>query len=546
MNNAKRNQSRFGIVLSGVLLAAAAFAVPGFFQNQKEAEVVENYYPAIPMAAAPSAPEVSSSTGSTTLYIQNKEALAGSVYVTFYQDSGASIDLTSCLVGTAGVTNTIPASGNLTLSYATCGSLASGSRGSSVVSSDVDVAVVDFAQYTPNNTANSTTGFASGGAENILPLVSRNFSGLSDTSLYVQNTESVTRTAVVEFYTQGLSGVAFSTTTSIPPYASKVYNLGTDSLFNTAPFTVAGGWRGSARVSGLGGVGLFASTSDVRINQLGLGSTNLLSQTLQGYSGTSVRGTVFYIPVIKRNAVGYTTNIQMLNDGASSANLTIQFTGGAATPASGSVTTTIAANGSVVYDQGKLVSGIYTEPPQATFGTYWEGTAIVTSSVPIVVNVRDNSRSNTGGRSTAANFSAFTLGQASNELFAPIVKRKFGTSLLSSQVRLQNLGATTIYARIEYFAGPGSPAISGAQLFDYIQIPPGELRSFNQGTAFKKDNTTFLPVGFTGSARIIGVATSSDTTPLPGALLVGIGIGRSESLIATDSVDQDIFELIKK
>lgn len=53
MNNTKQNHSRFGIVLSGALLAAAVFAVPGIFKGQQEAEVVENYYPAIPMQAAP-------------------------------------------------------------------------------------------------------------------------------------------------------------------------------------------------------------------------------------------------------------------------------------------------------------------------------------------------------------------------------------------------------------------------------------------------------------------------------------------------------------
>ena len=544
MNNTKQNHSRFGIVLSGALLAAAVFAVPGIFKGQQEAEVVENYYPAIPMQAAPSAPEVSSSTGSTTLYIQNKEAIAGSVYVTFYQDSGASIDLTSCLAGTAGVTNTIPASGNLMLNYATCGSLASGSRGSSVVSSDVDVAVVIDSSFTPNRVTGGTIGFSAGSNDITVPTLASNLANQSNATLYVQNTESTTRTATLEFFKEGVVGAIFSITTTLPPFSSKAFDLGSDPMFAIGAFS---NYRGSAHIYGAGGVGLFAATVDLRNNTAGLGSTNVLSQQMYSYNSFNAGSLVYYLPILRRNVANYFSSIQIANFNASPATVNIEFIGGPASPGvNGIVTLTIPANNSVYYNQASTSAGLYTSPPQSMIGANWNGSGVLTSTLPIQVTVKDASPNGIGNRVTNATYKAFTTNDSSNEVFLPLLRNQNNTSLFGTNVRIQNLGITTATIRIDYTPTSGSPTISGAQLYDEVSIGPGKLGGFGQFAGYNISSTVTLPAGFIGSGYLRVVSGPGSTTIDPTGKIVVIVNDISRTTVTADASDQGSYEGIKR
>lgn len=524
MNNAKRNQSRFGIVLSGALLAAAAFAVPGFFQNQKEAEAVETYYPAIPMAAAPSAPEASSSTGSTTLYIQNKEAVAGNVYVTFYQDSGASIDLTSCLVGTAGVTNTIPASGNLTLDYATCGSLASGSRGSSVVSSDVDVAVVDSNVYQTNKASGSYKGISSGSSTLTFPQVLKNWVGKQESRVVIQNTTSITCTVSLGLYQSGSSSPVNSTTVQIPAFSSHIWDSMSDSLFASPPLPSQ--YLGSATATTSGGC-LMAGEVDTRRNALGMGSTQELSQTLYNYVAFGSGAKTVYLPQVRRAHGQFlaTTGIQIANLENLSATVVMTFSPSIAGLGGGTVTESVPALSSINYWQGSLLK----PPTNVMSATGWLGSVKITSNRDIAVVVNDAFDANSGSHTSNAMYSGLFPSDGQSRLYAPYIRWNYqnASSIFRTGLQIQNIGQTPTNVRIDFVStNPAAVLNPSGNAYDEYWLLPEQSVNFYPAK-YKRDATLFLPNEFIGYAII-------SATPITGSTSIDVN-GKLGAIINTAS-----------
>lgn len=556
MNNTQPNRSRFGIVLSGALLAAAAFAVPGMFKGQKEVEVAESYYPAVPLQAAPSAPEVSSSSGSTTLYIQNKETVAGSVYVTFYQDNGVAIEITSCLVGAAGVTNTIAANDNLILDYAGCAPMSAGSRGSTVVSSDVDVAVVSVNRYSPNNASSGNIGISSGDSVLSVANLRRNFSNQVDSSLFIQNTDAVTKSARVDFYSDSFAGVIASKYITLPAFSSSELNLGstTDAFFTGNPsFNPVGGYRGSAIVNATDS-GHFAATADLRRNASGLGVTGIYTNELLHSTnavGSSSLATVYYAPFVRKNIIvppnttGFVSDIQMANPNGIIANVTISLTISKPYTWFTTFTLTVPANNSYVW---ATANPIPAPTLPTTLTASWEGSAVIASNQPLAVQVRDSKLAGATSRGTSTGYNALTDSLAGNTLFAPVVKRNVGSVTQRTNLRVQNIGSASTFVRVEYVAGPGSPSLTINQSVDYLTVAlqPGEAINFVQFSPFRKDNTTVLPDGFFGAAKIIAVTSSGGSTIDASAKIIAT-INETSADIGSPSnwLDAQQYEAIK-
>lgn len=538
-------------MLRAAVLAGLVATLAGISPNNPApaAFAEETVYAAVPLApqGAVEAPAVSSSNGTTTLYIQNKEANAGSVFVTFYKEDGTSIDITACLAPGGNAAGTpIAANGPLTLDYGTCSALADGDKGASVVSSDVDVAVIEANSYT-NRTSGATSGISGGANIIMLPALVKAFGSQSNATIYIQNVESITRTATLQFFKEGVSGAIFTTTATLPPFTGKTFDLGSDALFNISAFN---NYRGSGRIFGEGGVGLFIAEVDIRNNAAGLGSTDVVSQRLMSYGGFVSSATNFYLPIIRRNVANYSTSIQIANFNNSAATVNLQFIGGPANPnKSALVTATVQANNSIYYNQGtKNGSGLYNSPPEALIGASWNGSVIATSTLPIQITVKDDSALGSANRGSNGTYKGFTMADASNEVFLPLLRNAFSTAKFGTNVRIQNLNTTTATIRIDYVPSAGSPSLTSDQSWDEVQIGPFKLGGFGQFANFNRPASPAitLPTGFIGTGYLRVVSGSGSTTLDPNGKIVVLVNDISRTSVTADSFDQGSYEGIKK
>lgn len=524
MNQTRRSVSKLGVVLSGALLATLVFAAPVVFRGQ--AELVEQISPALPVMAAPGAPEAldsSTSAGTTFLTIQNKEGITGTVFATFYQSNGVAIDITAFITGAAGITNVIRPNGILFLDYSNATSIPAGTRGSTVVSSDVDVAVLSVNRYLPNNASSGNVGISSGDSVLSVANLRRKFQNQVDSSLTIMNTDAITRSALVEFFTDAAAGVIASKYITLPGFASTELDLGsgTDPFFTGDPdFNPVGGYRGSAKVSAVGG-GAFAAVADLRRNSPSLGTTgNYTNQLLHSTNavGQASLAQQYFAPFVRRNIVvppnttGFSTDIQIANPNPVTATVVVTLNVTSPGVTTAVVSFTVPANNSYVYAQNNPVPA---PPLPPTMTASWEGSAIVWSSQPIAVQVRDSKLGGSTSRGTSTAYNAFSTALASNALYAPSLKRNVGTLSQRTNLRVNNIGTTAVYLRVEYVAGPGSPALTpGVNDIDWTvtTLAPGTAMNFVQFGLFRKDGTTTLPNGFYGGAKITAVTSAGGTT----------------------------------
>lgn len=559
MNQTRRSFSKLGVVLSGALLATLVFAAPVVFREQ--AEEFSIYRPAIPIGAAaplaPEVPDVSTSAGTTVLQIQNKEAVTGTVFVTFYNTNGSAIDLSAYISGTSGLTNVIGSRGALILDYARVplGTLPAGSRGSSVVSSDVDVAVVSTNVYTPNLAATSLIGLSSGSSVVSVANLTRKFQSQIDSSLYIQNTDAVTRSAKVEFFIDGSGSVIASQFITVPAFSGLEMDLGgTDPFFTAPAFNPGGiGYKGAAKITATNG-GSFVAAADIRRNAGGLGATNLPNQFVHASNGFGQEqlATKFYAPLVRKNFLvppntqGFNTTIQMANPNNVTATvvITLNVTLPATNTGSAVVTVQIGPNNTYFYNQASPVPA----PSGAASAWFWAGAATISSDQPIAAQVRDSKTLGGTGRGTSTAYNAFSDAQASNVLFAPQVRNAVGTSQGRTNIRIQNVGTGAVYLRVEYSSAPGSPGLTAGQSFDCstTTVNAGESLNFVQFSLFRKDNVTTLPAGFNGTARISAVTSSCGTTLDGGAKLIAtINESSPEAVALGSQTDAGLYESVK-
>ncbi len=329
----------------------------------------------------------------TGFQLQNLEAQAATVTINYYDQAGAT---------SATVNTTIAANGSTT--YFPLSSVPTGFSGSVIVSSDralasiVNVLTSDFAGGA------SYSGATSGATTVNLPLIMKaNFN--YNTWYAVQNAGSSSATVNVTY-----SGSSCTDTGTIAPGASKIF----DQKANTC---LAAGYVGAAKVTN-------ASTNQPLV--VAVMQIVDTAKTLLSYNGftTSDESTAPVMPLVSTNWFGSLTGIQIQNTGASSTDVTMQFTPGTGFPgAACSQTKTVAAGASATFFL-PMPAGCGTNQSNQTNAFVGSGKVTVnTGSMPLVAIVNQiNTKNKTGSAYNGANPSNGT----SKVSFPLIMDRNFG------------------------------------------------------------------------------------------------------------------------
>lgn len=241
----------------------------------------------------------------------------------------------------------------------------------------------------------------------------------------VQNLESSTASITITFYPQG-TGAPISVGDTIAGNSSKTY----------FPLTaVSDGFNGSVVIS---------SNTDIRaiVNVLGSGPGSVGGS----YTGFSAGSTQVNLPLIMRNNSGYDTFFNVQNAGSASTTVNVAYY-----PLPG-------YGNSGVTDSATLEVGratTFDQEAKSALGSRFIGSAVVTSSEPVVVSV---SEVNAEATKALLLYSGFT-GSGSSTVNLPLIMS--ANSGYSTGVQVQNLGPGTTNVTISYgtnIAGAFSPS----------------------------------------------------------------------------------------
>jgi len=235
---------------------------------------------------------------SSGFQVQNLESVGANISMAFYPEGGSN--------PTATVTDTIPANGQKT--YATLPQqVASGFRGSAVISSDQPIAaIVNLVSPNLNSLSlgSAYVGVRGGSSQASLPLLFKNFFGFN-TFFSVQNVGQAATTVTVTYRGAGLSSPV-TQTANIQPGASARF----DQLTNTS---LPNNFNGSAIVTSTG--------SDIAAVV-----TQYDANTSLTYNGFSAGSNAPYFPLVNANNAGFITGIPVQNLGSQPTNVTLSYT----------------------------------------------------------------------------------------------------------------------------------------------------------------------------------------------------------------------------
>lgn len=323
--------------------------------------------------------------------------------------------------------------------------LASGSY-SAVVNCDRKIAAVT--NFSDADSGASHAGVDAPGTTWYAPGIYDNYYGFYS-DIVVQNASTGTVDITVDIFAPGsATPVHTQTATNVPANASANFvQEGLTQLSNNVAY--------SARITGTGNVAPI-------VNIYGLGA---VANQLYSYNPFKAGSTTAYAPVIMNDYYGYDTALVIQNIGASTADVTVEYTDGT------SVDYMIAQNSA---------ESIYTPGTSLAAGnTLYGATVTSNNGQDLVVLVNESN-----GYNRAASYTGFASG--SMEVSIPIVeKRYYG---YNSSVTCQNVGGSATTMTIEYagiVATTTSPsiAVGGTHLFyqptdpALATVPPNYISS---------------------------------------------------------------------
>lgn len=405
--------------------------------------------------------------------VQNLEGFPASVTITFFNRDG-----TSALQ----VTDSIPANGSTTYFPLTNignedGSVPTGFDGSVVIASDRKTAAITNVVGSDGSDAfafnASYSGFTGGGSTVSLPLLHKANYGFN-TWFSVQNVGSVA-TNVSVTYSDGVTAGP----TAVQPGAAAKFDQTTEAH--------AAGWVGSAVVT--------SSASDIAVSVLEVAPT-----TLFAYNGFVGGATDPAMPLVQENWYGYVTGVQIQNMGASSTNVTVQYTPGPGFPGTACTEQrSIAAGSSTTF--ALYVFNAYADPTGTLISencnvSQFVGSAKVTANSAGAELVAVVNQLN-GGANKGAAYSAFNPATGTdNVIFPLIMDRNYGYFTGFSIV---NVGAASVAAADLTCTLRGQDRGGNAVSLNFH--PPSAL---GPGASWVQVNLNTLADGFVGSGTCIG------------------------------------------
>ncbi|MBC7263236.1 MAG: hypothetical protein H5T64_02635 [Chloroflexi bacterium] len=377
-------------------------------------------------------------TYNTGFQVQNLGTGIATVTITFYNQNG-----------TVAATRTVTIPAGASMTFFPLADVPDGFNGSVVISSNEPIAAIGNELGNVNQYASSYAGFTAGGTEVYLPLIMRNNAGFN-TWFNVQNAGTSDAMVTVR-YTAGPAGNNYTdpTTYTIKPGAART--------FDQAPLSALGSvFIGSAKVTCTNGVPIVAT-----VNQVGTGT----ARTMLTYNGFLGGSSEVVLPLINHMNAGYVTGVSIMNIGASSATVTLEYTPSlAGDPAT--ETQTIPAGGSKIFCLNFLTSrfigsGKVTNP---------EGQPLVA-----VVNQLN------GGANKGAAYGGFNPASATDKVSMPLIMDRNAGFFTGFSV--MNAGTTTTIINVAYSDSAVTESATLAPGQAYTSIQNGRIASGYVGSA---------------------------------------------------------------
>jgi len=350
-------------------------------------------------------------------------------------------------------------------------------RYSVIVECDQPVgAVANETNYTLG-IAGSYNGLCSGATRVSLPLV---FRGHSDwySTFAVQNTETVTASVTIRFYSTGSATPALEKTDTIPPRVAHYYETSDPEY---AP--LGDSWYGSVIVTSDKGV-------VVVVNQIKLTDDAHLMLALPGltYGATELVAPLVFKNYSPNDASGWTTGIQVQNWVSTTATVSMTFdrTNG---PGSWTITKTVAANSFATF--------YMPDYPDIPDGSYGSAVIACTTGQPIAAVVSHTKYAT----DMAMGYNAFSAGSSTTKIGLPLWFKNYqGTAGWVSGISVRNLGDTPTDIKVTLTQENGT----GSWIKWAYNVAP------NSSAVFYLPNYADIPNGAYGSA----VVDSPDGQPI--------------------------------
>jgi hypothetical protein len=392
---------------------------------------------AVPAASA----QYSEGSWYTSYQIQNLGTSTADVSVTYYDSTGMAY---------TGPTFMIDGGGSVVWTQWDDTALPDGQY-SAVIESTEEIAVIANQQLLPNGATGFTpippfssySGATGGSTQVTLPVIMYNWFGYY-TEFYVQNAGSGDAAVTVTYYpgvmngeTSGAAGV--TDTGTIPQFASQGFSQESMPGLGAPSGTWTGRFLGSAVV-----------TADqpivVVVNQHVVASHKLFT-----YNGFTGGATSIGAPVYMRGYFGYYASLTIGNPSASAdAHVQITYTADDtySNPASQTVVVdhTIAPGTALVRYDGPTATDDQSDLDDATNFTRFFGAVKVTSDIPVVLMVNQESTVPAGAQS--GTYNGAPLGDATTKISVPLVQADFYGYYTS--LTIQNTTGTDANITIEY------------------------------------------------------------------------------------------------
>jgi len=407
----------------------------------------------------------------TSYQIQNLGTNAADVSVTYYDSAGTAY---------TGPTFKIDPGSSVVWTQFNDTSLPNGQY-SAVIESTEEIAVIANQQllptgatsFTPIPPFSSYSGFAAGGTQVTLPVIMYNWFGYY-TEFYVQNVGSANAAVNIAYYpgvmngeTSGATGVTDSGT--IPQFASLGFSQESKSALGAPSGSMwAGRFLGSAVVT---------STQPIAVvvNQHVPESHKLFT-----YNGFLAGATSVGAPVYMRNHYGYYASLTIGNPSTTSdAHVQITYTADSShsVPPGQTVVAnyTIARGTALVRYDGPTATDDQSDLDDSPAFTRFFGAVKITSDIPVVVMVNQESTTAAGAQSGTYNGSP--LSEATTKISVPLIQADFYGYYTS--LTIQNTTGSEAQITITYTSdGTYSAVPNHTKAYNHTIPPNGQVNIY--------------------------------------------------------------------
>jgi subtilisin family serine protease len=381
----------------------------------------------------------------SSIVVRNPLAQATTATISFLGPGGATVASTSASLSGFGAT---------TLPLQTVAEVPGGFRGAAVIEAGGGITAL-VEQDRAGGSRHGYLGVSSGAPRLYAPLVEKG--GRRGSSvLYVQNLAEARETATVSYYSPA-GALLGQDSATLPPRAVAAVRLAEAT-------SLPDGFVGAALIDSAGGGGLGAVAA-----QLG-GDGAATSYLVPNEAVPTLAA-----PLVFKRAGGWSTGIQVLNVGATPAQVTVSYSRPAGVPAPVQEVIAIPARGSAT---------IY-QPANPALPDEYVGSATLTATgggplVAVVNQARADS-------SLVMTYPAAPSGGAVVDV--PLLTKDYGG--WTAGLRVQNIAADTAEVSVIYYDQTGRPLYTAQNT-----LAPGD------GTTYTPASITALPWGFQGTATV--------------------------------------------